>query len=70
MAQTSQWEAPRWACHQGAGGSCVPLRYEKGYTWGQVWPALKDVAAWEAWPEAGRQAGGRGPGVETAWLAE
>lgn len=69
MAQTSQWEAPRWACHQGAGGSCVPLGYEKGYTWGQV-PACTEGCGCLGGLARGRQAGGRGPGVETAWLAE
>lgn len=57
MARTSHWEALRWARHQGAGGSCVALRCERGYTWGQVPACIKRCGC------LGGLAGGRAGGA-------
>lgn len=51
-----QWEAPRWTSHQGAAGGCMPVRCEKGYTWGQV-PARIRRGDCVGGPARGRQAG-------------
>lgn len=54
----------------GAGGSCVPLRCERGWTRSWALLASKDAAAWEARLPASGQVGRRRLRVETAWLAE
>lgn len=66
MALTSQRGAPRWARHQGAGGSCVAFRREGLHLGPGASLHLKMLLP----GRPGGQAGRRGLRVETAWLAE
>jgi hypothetical protein len=67
MAQTSQWEALRWACHQGTLGSCVLFRitFERGQVPAHIkrCGCLGGLAGWlsaeeaSGWKQLGWQSG-------------